>query len=263
MKIFIYALFRMSVAAALMGLSALALAHSYRDDPTERAHHREYAAAFPLHHAVIDRSSSGIEMLLHAGADMNTLDQRGFTPLMLAANRLGSNTMVKILLAAGANPNATNEEGWTALIIATQIGRHRAANLLLEAGADANAESDGGFTALMAAARDDRPKIAKMLLDADANPNAENENDWQALMHAALNDNLEVAEILLAAGADIDAENDDDKTALDIAKEKGHDKMVALLQKAEEESSGSIGLWLLLAVIVGGVVYWRRQKDKK
>ncbi|MCW8868185.1 MAG: ankyrin repeat domain-containing protein, partial [Marinobacter sp.] len=47
-----------------------------------------------------------VQLLLSAGADVNTSDQYGYTPVMRAAEN-GHLSVVKVLVAAGANVNVS------------------------------------------------------------------------------------------------------------------------------------------------------------
>lgn len=51
-----------------------------------------------------------------------------------------------------------------------------------------------------------------------------------ALTLAVYSDNINVVRLLLEKGADVNEENGDGKTALDIAREKGYDEIVRLLE---------------------------------
>jgi hypothetical protein len=54
-----------------------------------------------------------VKLLLARGADANITDERGMTPLMVAAQKCDAE-IIKILLAAKANMNAQNKTGTTA-----------------------------------------------------------------------------------------------------------------------------------------------------
>ena len=60
---------------------------------------------------------SGFIAILKAGADVNVADNRGWTPLMYAA-QISSIALHLLLDADDANINARNSDGWTALMIA-------------------------------------------------------------------------------------------------------------------------------------------------
>jgi len=52
-------------------------------------------------------------MLLRAGADIETTDENGYTPLLYAASR-NNPEIVATLLRAGADAKAKNKRGYTA-----------------------------------------------------------------------------------------------------------------------------------------------------
>lgn len=56
-----------------------------------------------------------IDALLQAGADINTQDQDGWTPLMLTAQHATDHQVMKLLLDAGADPKIKNKLGHNAL----------------------------------------------------------------------------------------------------------------------------------------------------
>ncbi len=65
----------------------------------------------PLFYAVRLRRFAVMAQLLAAGADPNTVDARGHTPLHLAAARRYPAEVVEALLAAGADPNRRDAQG--------------------------------------------------------------------------------------------------------------------------------------------------------
>ena len=85
--------------------------------------------------AILNNDYQRVESLLALGADPNTADQRGGTPLHYTAS-YGREVIVPLLLAAGANPNVANMNGWTPLHVAASYGREEIVQLLLDAGAD-------------------------------------------------------------------------------------------------------------------------------
>ena len=100
----------------------------------------------PLNAAVSRLSAVGcqnvVEVLLNAGADPNTADCNGNTPLSIAAEKGLINT-AKVLLDHGADPNAADEDGKTPLQHSLKYvnysygsGAHKAvAKLLIDRGA--------------------------------------------------------------------------------------------------------------------------------
>ena len=102
--------------------------------------------------------------LLQNGANVNTRDAGGFTPLMIAAN-WGNTEMVQLLLEAGADAQATTNTGTNALhsLACAEITHTtneavseqaliEIAGLLLTAGANVNQATPNGITPLIVAA---------------------------------------------------------------------------------------------------------------
>ncbi len=70
-----------------------------------------------------------VELLIHAKADVNKCNVRGFTPLMFACC-YGHEDCVRALIQAGADSTLKNSEGCDALDIAKRNGQDRIAKLL-------------------------------------------------------------------------------------------------------------------------------------
>jgi ankyrin repeat protein len=65
----------------------------------------------PLHACIaLGQSLESVKLLIDAGADVNTAQTAGYTPLHQAAAG-GKKEVVLLLLERGANPNATSDEG--------------------------------------------------------------------------------------------------------------------------------------------------------
>src|SRR5208337_4972652 len=140
----------------------------------------------------------------HPG-DVNAALPDGGTALLWAAywNDEGA---VKALLAAGANVDTANRYGVTPLAQASINGNAQIVEALLKAGADANTFQAEGQTALMSAARSGNAEVVKALLDHGAEVNAK--ESWRgqtALMWAAAENHPAVVQVLVDHGADVNA----------------------------------------------------------
>lgn len=107
----------------------------------------------PLHIAVMVGRPSAVTKALKKGIDIESCDDKGMTPLMLAA-LFNRSTSANLLLQAGANPKATlSADGLTVLMLAAREGSYEVAEVLLRAGAEVNSVDNTGKTALIHAAQ--------------------------------------------------------------------------------------------------------------
>ena len=102
----------------------------------------------PLFEAAMNDQVEAVKALLKAGADMEKVDDRGYTPLMMATD-CGEVEVVEVLLAAGVDLKKKSSQGKTALAIskerlafqhhpdynAINQGREQITSLLKQAGA--------------------------------------------------------------------------------------------------------------------------------
>ena len=72
-----------------------------------------------------------VRELLRGRADINSQDQQGLTPLMVAAAQ-GHFSIVKLLLEAGANPHITDFKGYGAEHHAVYYGHIEIGRLIVE-----------------------------------------------------------------------------------------------------------------------------------
>ena len=175
----------------------------------------------PLHLAAEGSENPAIiAALVDAGADPNARNQLGLTPLHEAAGHSTTPATIVALLEAGADPNARNENGQTPLHSAAAFSENPAISAaLLEAGADPNARNENGETPLHAAAQhNETPGIITALVHADADPNARAEYGITPLHAAAQHsENPAIIVVLLEAGADLSARAEYGFTPLHVA----------------------------------------------
>ena len=130
--------------------------------------------------------------------------------------------------------SAWSVDGFFPLGLAAFFKHPAVAKLLIEAGADVNmASKPAGFTPLHSAVADDEGEAAKdlvrMLLDANADPNARSATDGTPLHTAAFTGNIPILQLLLAYGGDPAAADNKGHTPLDVARERHHSEVAALL----------------------------------
>ncbi len=152
--------------------------------------------------AAFEGSLEMVGVLLKDGFDVNSVNDKHYTILMLAAQN-GHTEVVRLLLEKEANVNLQSKTGATALLIAAQEGHTEVVELLLNKGADVNSKSKTGETALMLAAQEGHTKVVELLLKKEANVNLQLKAGETALMFAAQNGHTEVVRLLLEKGADV------------------------------------------------------------
>lgn len=172
----------------------------------ERRMNGSIMRSMPLHLAVIKRQPAVVRALLELGANLECLDEAGFTPLDHAA-LLGASDMVSILIDAGAklrlpaaaalgrdadvarllrrDPDALKPEGrWSRLILrASEHGSGEMVETLLRNGASLNIrdnprtsiDSTAGYTPLHAAAWTGNLSVIPVLLRHGADVRAREE----------------------------------------------------------------------------------------
>jgi ankyrin repeat protein len=156
-----------------------------------------------------------IKLRLLFGSDPNGLDEEG-EPLLIAAARSFSASVVKALLSGGASVNATASDGGTALHAAAYgLSTDTALTLraLLDAGADVNARTASGLTPLHAAmSNTGEPELVRLLVERGAKVGAKDADGMTPLALAF--DDPGMIEVLVQAGADLDARDDHGATPL-------------------------------------------------
>ena len=135
---------------------------------------------------------SSLEILLEEGADVNSRNDKGETPLLVTAKtdcqlhykqeRAEHVKAVITLIEAGADVNAEATDGTTTLIVTAKMGRVKCTETLLEAGADVNRCRNDGVTALMMASYRCHYKCMDILLAAGADVNATDKDGGNALL---------------------------------------------------------------------------------
>lgn len=130
-----------------------------------------------LQWALLNKSLSGMEALLAAGADPAQPGIDGDTVVHLAA-MADDPRYLALLLRHGADPDARNPEtGTTPLFSALRGKRGTQFEALLAAGADPDAADRGGNTPLHQAGKYNDPGHALKLLEAGADPRRRNVQD--------------------------------------------------------------------------------------
>ncbi len=123
----------------------------------------------PLHWACTfnDKEEIVAAVLRQTGVEVDALDDKGMTPLMLATDGAHEG-FVRDLLVAGANPDLRSASGTVAMLIAASHGSYRMAELLFQAGANVDVAGGDGLTPLMIAVRQDDMDLTVFLVKMGA-----------------------------------------------------------------------------------------------
>lgn len=146
--------------------------------------------------------------------------------LLFEAAKQGRADMIDPLVQAGVDINAYDDRGFTPLILAAYNGQLSTVDALMAQGADAcRPDRDQGNTAQMGVAFKGEDAVAARLLKAGCDVNARNKAGQTALMMASLFNRTRQVDMLLAAGADRAARDAAGRTAGSVAADQGNDPM--------------------------------------
>jgi uncharacterized protein len=153
-----------------------------------------------------------------------------WTPLIVAC-REGHLEVARCLLLNGANVNDIESEGGTALFWASARGDPKVVQLLLDCGGDHTKADEYGNNPLMEAASSGHLEATRVLLDHDSR--GINERGFEgrtALWWACFQGRPAVVSLLLERRADHTIPDQAGMTALAIAKWKGVDACIKLME---------------------------------
>ena len=210
-------------------------------------------ASAQLRKAAASGDVAGIEAALNDDADIDAVDDRGMTALMLAAQQ-GQEDAARALLKHGPDLSPRAQDGWRALTYASantfarpdgsrtdvlsllldagdrpgpddwkalhyaaEWGNDGNVAALVRAGMDPDTRDPDGLTALMRAARKSKAACVDALLAAGAGAELTDGAGRTALMYAAERANVDQVRALVAAGGDPAKKDVEGRGALDRA----------------------------------------------
>ena len=198
----------------------------------------EVAGFAPLHAAAHVGDVSRLAAALKAdAAAIDSRDAHGRTPLHVATFAR-QRAAIRMLAAAGADLGALENDRYDAVTIAAVADDEQTLALLLSLGASAKLTTsryDG--TALIAAAHLGHDGVVRQLIQAGAPLNHVNNLHWTATIEAVvLGDggprHQATLRALVDAGADLTLADREGRTPLQLARSRGFDAMVRILEAA-------------------------------
>jgi ankyrin repeat protein len=195
-----------------------------------------------VRYALLYEGVDAVRQAIDAGADINELDENGYTPLIWACSYSSKEfyeESAKLLIEKGADINIKANNGTTALIEAAENSRE-ITDLLLKNGAsikDKKDEGTGCFYSCMFGIlffQQENYDLAELMLtkgaDVDEAPTSGELQGWTILHFASRENKMKAVKFLLDRGADPNAKNNNGDTPLSMAEKQGNTEVIALLK---------------------------------
>lgn len=138
-----------------------------------------------------------IGLFLHCNINIDTCDERGWSPLFLAAFN-GNLELAKLFLEFGANVNLKDNGGFSPLHWAAFNGHANAIMHFVTHDAEINAHSLRGWTPLMMAAMNGHLHACSALIACGAETSLVSSHGWTALQKASFNHHVPVIKLFLS-----------------------------------------------------------------
>lgn len=181
----------------------------------------------PLMVAAAQGHINVVNRLIALTAEINSRDNHGINPLGLAAAQ-GHLEVVNRLAELGVDINSQNNRGTTPLMAAAAYGRINIINRLIELGAEINTQDNRGTTALMAATVFGHINVVNRLIELGAELNTRDNQGRTPVRLAAAYGRIDIVNRLVELGAELNARDNQGKTPLEVAAERGHAEVASL-----------------------------------
>jgi ankyrin repeat protein len=193
--------------------------------PDTRGHTEEPAVL----RATRVHDDTAVKHLIDAGANVNLQAANGTSALMVAAGTSDSK-MLELLLTSGAHVELQDKTGRDALWFAADSGTEEIVDRLLAAGApvDSNRKQQSPLFATVHAGR---PGMLEHLIRKGLSPNAKGTSGDTPIISAAARGDAALVSVLVGGGATIDEQNNAGNTALIVAIREGHTNVCKVLLK--------------------------------
>lgn len=196
-------------------------------DPNYRFANQENETA--LHAAAATGHLLIIHLLVQAGAVPDPVNDRLYTPLMLAVENHHED-IIEYLITAGSHLQPRGDDGMTCLHLAAKAGNVEMCKILLNARLlNINMQDDGGWTPLVWATEHKHVEIVKLLMGRGADPNITDNEGNIGLHWSSFSGSMEISQIFLTYGCDVNAVNEHGDTPLHIAARQGYYECIHIL----------------------------------
>lgn len=207
----------------------------------------------PLHLSAKEGHEDVVEHLLKEEADLTLINNFNRNALLESLREHQNDKIVLALIEAGSPLNGQDTHSNTAAYYAAQDDRPVVMTALADKGADLTIASKG-TTPLIHATKFQHTDVIRAMMGHNTALDHQDSSGMTALMHAASSNNLLLAGSYIAMKANVMLYNTDKKRASEIARERGHDAMAVMIEKAEAE---------ILKPIQNGVSGVKRLKTAK
>lgn len=178
-----------------------------------------------------------VRLLIAAGVDLETRDERERTPLLIASTH-DRVEVASVLIAAGADPDALDDRHDTPWLVTGVTGSVDMARTILAGDPDLTIRNRfGGISHIPASERGHADYVSFVLDSTDIAIDHVNDLGWTALLEAViLGQGTEpwqrIVDSLVEHGADVSIADHDGITALQHAKRLGFSEIVRILDRA-------------------------------
>lgn len=181
---------------------------------------------------------ANVVMFVNAGMSVDTLNDRGWTPLMVALFE-GQEKVALFLIKRGADPFFCDSAGYRPIHWAAFHGYVTVIHELAQRGANLSIKTHFGWPPLLQAAARGYAVAVDTLVELGANIDICDNEGWTALHKACANGHEEVVAMLLFHGAKVSQPHSDGRTPLFVAIELGQRVIAAMLLKAGAAASSA------------------------
>jgi ankyrin repeat protein len=184
-----------------------------------------------LHYLAVENQLEAVKKLYKRGADINTVNDFGGTPLSDAVS-LGYVELVRVLLERGARVEGLFSSNEPILHEAVRSGKPEIIHLLIAHGANIHSKNSLDETPLHESAKDDKCfEVTKYLVEHGAIVDALAAFHSTPLNGAALHGATNTAKYLVGVGASLSVKDSKGRTPAQMARECEHEELANWLEQ--------------------------------